>query len=122
MLDPGYENLFQPTKTGPLTAKNQFHQVHHCNGGDYRDPSTTVATRRRKAEDDWRATSTEQCEMHHISAITPFIELRHWVDQEAPEPMAWLTNADHRYARELDDEGIGNALPFRNEIREMALD
>ena len=41
-------------------------------------------------------------------------------DAEAAGPIAWATYAGHRYARELDGEPIGDALPFRREITELA--
>ena len=41
-------------------------------------------------------------------------------DAEAPGPIAWAVYAGHRYARELDAEDIGDALPFRREIAELA--
>ncbi len=28
-----YDVLFEPMKIGPVTAKNRFYQVPHCNGG-----------------------------------------------------------------------------------------
>ena len=34
-----YDILFQPVKIGPLTARNRFYQVPHCNGMGYRDPT-----------------------------------------------------------------------------------
>ena len=43
-------------------------------------------------------------------------------DANAPGPIAWATYAGHRYARELDSDDIGDALPFRREITELALD
>ena len=43
-------------------------------------------------------------------------------DANAPGPIAWATYAGHRYARELDTEAIGDALPFRREITELAVD
>ena len=43
-------------------------------------------------------------------------------DAEAPGPIAWSTYAGHRYARELDGDDIGDALPFRREITELAID
>jgi dimethylamine/trimethylamine dehydrogenase len=43
-------------------------------------------------------------------------------DANAPGPIAWATYAGHRYARELDMPDIGDALPFRREITELALD
>ena len=43
-------------------------------------------------------------------------------DANAPGPIAWATYAGHRYARELDAPEIGDALPFRREITELAID
>ncbi len=84
MRDPRYDILFEPVRIGPLTAKNRFYQVPHCNGGGYRDPSAAAAMRGVKAEGGWGVIFTEQCEMHHSSEITPFIELRLWEDRDIP--------------------------------------
>lgn len=85
MRDPRYDILFQPMQIGPVTAKNRFYQVPHCNGGGYRDPSAAAAMRGIKAEGGWGVIFTEQCEMHHTSEITPFIELRLWEDKDIPQ-------------------------------------
>jgi dimethylamine/trimethylamine dehydrogenase len=37
-------------------------------------------------------------------------------DAEAPAAIAWATYAGHRYAEELDEPDIGDALPFRREV------
>ncbi|MFZ1813653.1 MAG: FAD-dependent oxidoreductase [Rhizobiaceae bacterium] len=84
MRDPRYDILFEPMGIGPLTAKNRFYQVPHCNGGGYRDPSAAAEMRGIKAEGGWGVIFTEQCEMHHTSEITPFIELRLWEDKDIP--------------------------------------
>ncbi|MDH6231677.1 dimethylamine/trimethylamine dehydrogenase [Mesorhizobium soli] len=84
MRDPRYDVLFEPMKIGPVTAKNRFYQVPHCNGGGYRDPSAAAEMRRMKSEGGWGVIFTEQTEMHHTSEITPFIELRLWEDQDIP--------------------------------------
>ena len=84
MRDPRHDILFQPMRIGPVTAKNRFYQVPHCNGGGYRDPSAAAAMRGSKAEGGWGVIFTEQCEMHHTSEITPFIELRLWDDNDIP--------------------------------------
>ena len=84
MRDPRYDILFQPMAIGPVTAKNRFFQVPHCNGDVYRDPSAAAAMRGIKAEGGWGVIFTEQTEMHHTSEITPFIELRLWEDQDIP--------------------------------------
>ncbi|MEQ8654892.1 MAG: NAD(P)-binding protein [Kiloniellales bacterium] len=82
--DPRYDVLFEPVRIGPVTAKNRFYQVPHCNGGGYRDPSAAAEMRKIKAQGGWGVVFTEQCEMHHSSEITPFIELRLWEDQDIP--------------------------------------
>ena len=85
MRDARYDVLFQPMQIGPVTAKNRFYQVPHCNGGGYRDPSAAAAMRGVKSEGGWGVIFTEQCEMHHTSEITPFIELRLWDDRDIPQ-------------------------------------
>jgi dimethylamine/trimethylamine dehydrogenase len=40
-------------------------------------------------------------------------------DANAPGPIAWATYAGHRYARELDCDDLGDALPFRREVTEL---
>ena len=69
---------------GPVTAKNRFYQVPHCNGGGYRDPSAVAEMRRVKAEGGWGVVFTEQVEIHQTSEIAPFIELRLWEDKDMP--------------------------------------
>jgi dimethylamine/trimethylamine dehydrogenase len=84
MRDPRYDVLFEPIKIGPVTAKNRFYQVPHCNGGGYRDPSAAAEMRRVKSEGGWGVIFTEQVEIHHSSEITPFIELRIWDEDDMP--------------------------------------
>lgn len=84
MRDPRYDILFEPMQIGPVTAKNRFYQVPHCNGGGYRDPSAAAEMRASKAEGGWGVIFTEQCEIHQTSEITPFIELRLWEDKDIP--------------------------------------
>lgn len=82
--NPRYDILFEPMQIGPVTAKNRFFQVPHCNGGGYRDPSAAAAMRGIKSEGGWGVVFTEQCEIHETSEITPFIELRIWEDKDIP--------------------------------------
>ena len=84
MRDPRYDVLFEPVKIGPVTAKNRFYQVPHCNGGGYRDPTAAAEMRRVKSEGGWGVIFTEQVEIHHTSEITPFIELRIWDEDDMP--------------------------------------
>ena len=82
--DARYDILFEPMAIGPVTAKNRFYQVPHCNGGGYRDASAAAEMRGIKSQGGWGVIFTEQCEMHHSSEITPFIELRLWDDRDIP--------------------------------------
>ncbi|UZF55499.1 FAD-dependent oxidoreductase [Gordonia polyisoprenivorans] len=84
MRDPRYDVLFEPVTIGPVTARNRFFQVPHCNGMGYRDPSGEAAMRRTKAEGGWAVVCTEQVEIHPTSDIGPFIELRLWDDKDMP--------------------------------------
>ncbi len=92
--DPRYDILFEPVRIGPLTARNRFYQVPHCNGFGYRDPSALATLRRIKAEGGWAVVSTEQVEIHHTSEITPFIELRLWEEKDIPM-LARIADAIH---------------------------
>ena len=94
MRDPRYDVLFEPVKIGPVTAKNRFYQVPHCNGGGYRDPSAAAEMRRVKSEGGWGVIFTEQVEIHHTSEITPFIELRIWDEDDMPG-LAKMADAIH---------------------------
>ncbi|MCE2521609.1 MAG: FAD-dependent oxidoreductase [Rhodobacteraceae bacterium] len=79
-----YAILFEPVRIGPVTAKNRFYQVPHCNGMGYRDPSAVAQMRGVKAEGGWAVVCTEQVEIHPTSDINPFIELRLWDDRDIP--------------------------------------
>lgn len=89
-----YDVLFDPVQIGPLTTKNRFYQVPHCNGMGYRDPSAQAAMRKIKAEGGWSVVCTEQVEIHATSDIAPFIELRIWDDQDLPA-LARIADAIH---------------------------
>ena len=67
MRDPRYDVLFEPVRIGPLTAKNRFFQVPHCNGMGYRDPSAMAEMRAVKAEGGWAVVCTEEAEIHYSS-------------------------------------------------------
>jgi dimethylamine/trimethylamine dehydrogenase len=84
MRDPRYDILFEPVKIGPVTAKNRFYQVPHCNGGGYREPLAVAEMRRVKSEGGWGVLFTEQADVHWSSDITPYIELRNWNDDDVP--------------------------------------
>ncbi len=94
--DPRYDVLFEPVQIGPVTARNRFYQVPHCNGMGYRDVSAMARMRGVKAEGGWGVVCTEQVEFHHSSEITPFIELRLWDERDLPA-LARMAEAVHAH-------------------------
>jgi dimethylamine/trimethylamine dehydrogenase len=82
--DPRYDILFEPVKIGPVTARNRFYQVPHCNGMGWRDPSALAAMRGMKAEGGWAVVCTEMTEIHQTADVAPYVELRLWSDQDIP--------------------------------------
>ncbi len=117
--DSRYDILFEPVQIGPVTAKNRFYQVPHCNGGGYRDPSAAAAMRRIKGEGGWGVIFTEQTEMHHSSEIAPYIELRLWDDEDIPI-MARQADAIHDFdalaGTQLAYAGINGPNLYTREI------
>ena len=117
--DPRYDILFEPMAIGPVTAKNRFYQVPHCNGGGYRDPSAAAEMRRVKAEGGWGVVFTEQVEMHHTSEISPFIELRLWDDEDIPM-LAKMAGKIHEFdclaGVELTYSGINGPNLYTKEV------
>ncbi len=91
-----FDVLMEPVEIGPVTAKNRFFQVPHCNGMGYRDVSAHAEMRAVKAEGGWAVICTEQAEIHHSSEITPFIELRAWDDRDIPT-LARIAEGIHRH-------------------------
>lgn len=84
MRDPRYDLLFTPVKIGPVTARNRFFQVPHCNGMGHAMPLAHAAMREVKAEGGWAVVSTEECEIHPSSDLTPYVEARLWDDNDIP--------------------------------------
>ena len=82
--DPRYDILFEPVKIGPVTARNRFFQVPHCNGMGYRDVSMLASMRAMKAEGGWAVVATEMVEIHHTADVSPFVEGRLWSDHDIP--------------------------------------
>jgi dimethylamine/trimethylamine dehydrogenase len=82
--DSRYDVLFEPVVIGPVTARNRFFQVPHCNGMGYRDPNALAAMRAVKAEGGWAVVSSEEVEIHHTSDTAPYIEGRLWDDGDLP--------------------------------------
>ena len=84
MRDPRYDVLFEPVRIGPVTARNRFFQVPHCNGMGHRHPSSLAEMRGVKAEGGWAVVCTEEVEIHHTSALDGAVEGRLWDDVDIP--------------------------------------
>jgi dimethylamine/trimethylamine dehydrogenase len=82
--DPRYDVLFEPVPLGPVTARNRFFQVPHCNGMGHRDPTAHAVMRGVKAEGGWAVVCTEEVEIHPTSDTGGFIEGRLWDDADIP--------------------------------------
>jgi dimethylamine/trimethylamine dehydrogenase len=82
--DARYDVLFEPIRLGPVTARNRFFQVPHCNGMGHRDPTAHAVMRGVKAEGGWAVVCTEEVEIHPDSDVGGFIEGRLWDDADLP--------------------------------------
>ncbi len=80
--DPRYDVLFEPVQIGPVTARNRFYQVPHCNGMGRLHPTSMAVMRGVKAEGGWAVVCTEQCDIHPTSATNR--EIRLWDDRDIP--------------------------------------
>ena len=107
-----YDILFEPIKIGPLTAKNRFYQVPHCNGMGYLRPKTLAKMREIKAEGGWAVVCTEEVEIHANSDNGSAAEGRLWDDGDIPA-LAKMTDAVHKHNAlagiELVHGGYSNA-------------
>jgi dimethylamine/trimethylamine dehydrogenase len=116
--DPRYDILFQPVKIGPVTAKNRFYQVPHCNGMGYQHPQAHAAMRGMKAEGGWAVVSTEECEIHWTGDVAPYVEARLWDDHDIPHN-AMMCEAVHKHgalaAAELTHNGPSASNLFSRE-------
>ncbi|MFF4606214.1 FAD-dependent oxidoreductase [Streptomyces sp. NPDC001339] len=77
-----FDILFEPLRIGPVTTKNRFYQVPHCNGMGRAHPSPMAAMRGVKAEGGWGVVCTEQCDIHYSGQHQR--ELRLWDEQDIP--------------------------------------
>lgn len=92
--DSRYDILFEPVRIGPVTARNRFYQVPHCNGMGRKHPTATAVMRGIKAEGGWAVVCTEQCDIHVTSDTER--EIRLWDDRDIPY-LARMTEQVHRH-------------------------
>jgi dimethylamine/trimethylamine dehydrogenase len=119
--DARYDVLFEPVSIGPVTAKNRFFQVPHCNGMGHVRPQSHAAMRGVKAEGGWAVVSTEEVEIHPSSDLSPYVEGRLWDDRDIPAH-ALLTDAVHRHGALAAIELVHGGMNANNLYsREIAL-
>jgi dimethylamine/trimethylamine dehydrogenase len=111
--DPRYDVLFEAVEIGPVTARNRFYQVPHCNGMGYRDPSALAEMRAVKAEGGWAVVSTEEVEIHPSSETTPYVEGRLWDDDDLPAHTHVVARI-HEYGALAAIELVHNGLSVAN--------
>ncbi|MBM4197885.1 MAG: NADH:flavin oxidoreductase [Gammaproteobacteria bacterium] len=117
--DARYDVLFEPVRIGPVTAKNRFIQVAHCNGMGTSYPSSMAAMRRVKAEGGWAVVCTEETDIHPSGDMSPLIEGRLWDDRDIPA-FARMNEAVHAHgalaAIELSHSGPRDACLYSREV------
>ena len=117
--DPRYDILFEPVQLGPVTAKNRFFQVPHCNGMGYRDPNAHAEMRRVKAEGGWAVICTEQAEIHASSEVAPFVDQRIWDDHDIPA-LTLMTEKVHEFGALAGIELAYNGMNGPNLVSRIA--
>ena len=117
--DPRYDILFEPVQIGPVTARNRFYQVPHCNGMGHQMPEAHAAMREIKAQGGWAVVSTEECEIHPSGDVTPYVEARLWDDGDIPA-LALMCEKVHAHgalaAVELTHNGYTASNLYSREI------
>ncbi|MGH6718063.1 MAG: FAD-dependent oxidoreductase [Alphaproteobacteria bacterium] len=92
--DPRYDVLFEPVRIGPVTARNRFYQVPHCNGMGRHYPTPMAVMRGIKAEGGWAVVCTEQCDIHPSGSTTR--EIRLWDRKDIPT-LARMADQVHKH-------------------------
>ena len=111
--DPRYDILFEPVPIGPVTARNRFFQVPHCNGMGHRYPKAMAAMRGVKAEGGWAVVATEEVEVDWHSDISPYIEGQLWDDRDIPYHEAMVV-AVHEHGSLAAIEPVHQGLACAN--------
>ncbi len=79
-----YDVLFEPVQLGPVSARNRFFQVPHCNGMGHLRPAGLAEMRGVKAEGGWAVVCTEEVAFHWSNDMAPFAEGRLVDDDDLP--------------------------------------
>ena len=119
--DPRHDVLFEPVRLGPVTARNRFYQVPHCNGMGVQYPSAMAAMRGVKAEGGWAVICTEECDFHVTGDVSPAIEARLWSAEDVPI-LARMADAVHRHGSLAGCELVyGGAAGHNRQSREIPM-
>ncbi|MFT5505223.1 MAG: dimethylamine/trimethylamine dehydrogenase, partial [Gammaproteobacteria bacterium] len=117
--DSRYDILFEPVQIGPVTTKNRFFQVPHCNVLGHGRPRAEAENRRVKAQGGWGVICTQEVEIHPSAELTPFIEGRMWDDRDIPQHQL-MTDAVHEYGALAGIELAYNASHAPNHFSRIA--
>ena len=117
--DPRYDVLFEPVRIGPVTAKNRFYQVPHCNGMGHVLPRSHAAMRGMKAQGGWAVVCTEECEIHPTGDVAPYAEARLWNDDDIPA-LALMCEAVHAHGALAGCELVHNGPSCSNKYSREA--
>ncbi|MCY3768870.1 MAG: NAD(P)-binding protein [Gammaproteobacteria bacterium] len=96
MKNPRYDILFEPVRIGPVTARNRFYQVPHCNGLGHLFPKGEASMRGMKAQGGWAVVSTQEVDIHPSTDVSPYIEGRLW-DREDMKRLQLMVDAVHEH-------------------------
>jgi len=118
-MDPRFALLFEPLRIGPVTTKNRFFQVAHCNGMGHRFPKTLAAMRGMKAAGGWGVVCTEEVEIHHTSDLAPYLEGRLWNEADL-KGLALMAEAVHEHGSLAAIELVHNGLNSPNHYSRVA--
>lgn len=94
--EPRYDPLFEPIQLGPLTLKNRFWQVPHCNGAGSDRPGFQAQFRAMKAEGGWGAVFTEVCQISPGADVMPWVASKLW-DSGDVRNLRQMTDAIHAH-------------------------
>jgi dimethylamine/trimethylamine dehydrogenase len=117
--EPRHDVLFEPVRIGPVTARNRFFQVPHCNGMGHVHPTALAVMRGVKAEGGWAVVCTEEVEIHPGSEVSPYPEGRLWDDDDVPA-LARMVDEVHEHRSLAGIELCHNGLAGPNLTTRLA--
>ena len=117
--DPRYDILFEPVRIGPVTAKNRFYQVPHCNGMGFDWPHAHTRMRELKAAGGWAVVCAEETMIHPTADGAPWPQARLWDDGDA-RILALMVDAVHRHDALAGVELAHSGMAYSNLFTRLA--